>query len=204
MVEISSDVSSRIVAVAERVFLASGFNRVTMDELARELGMSKKTLYAHFESKEALLRAMLERRVEVVERALDGVISGDGEFPAKMRKLVHVLQEKMGRVSPQFLDDIRRFAPECFSIIEQARARIIPEQFRRLLEQGMRDGYLRTDVNPAVVTRLLLVMIQNMVRPDVAHEMRMHPVALVDAVLKILFQGILTEKGHRSCGEIFE
>ena len=49
----------RIVRVAEKIFLRSGFNRVSMDDVARELGMSKKTVYSHFESKEELLRAVL-------------------------------------------------------------------------------------------------------------------------------------------------
>ena len=57
------EVRDRIVAVAERVFLRSGFSRVLMDDLARELGMSKKTVYAHFASKEDLLRAVLAHRV---------------------------------------------------------------------------------------------------------------------------------------------
>ncbi len=55
----SAEIGARIVGVAERIFLRSGFSRVLMDDLARELGMSKKTLYAHFASKEALLRAVL-------------------------------------------------------------------------------------------------------------------------------------------------
>ena len=49
----SSEIGGRIVRVAERIFLRSGFSRVLMDDLARELGMSKKTLYAHLASKEA-------------------------------------------------------------------------------------------------------------------------------------------------------
>ena len=55
-------VRDRIVATAERIFLRSGFSRVLMDDLARELGMSKKTLYSHFASKEELLRAVLVQR----------------------------------------------------------------------------------------------------------------------------------------------
>ena len=64
-------------------FLLSGFSRVLMDDLARELGMSKKTLYSHFASKEELLRAVLVRRTREVERGLEAIVSTKETFPAK-------------------------------------------------------------------------------------------------------------------------
>ncbi|MFD8818957.1 TetR/AcrR family transcriptional regulator [Streptomyces sp. NPDC059627] len=59
-----------IVEAAGRLFLAPGSDRVSMDELARELGMSKKTIYRHFPDKRSLLTAVLDRRFAAVERTL--------------------------------------------------------------------------------------------------------------------------------------
>ena len=56
-VRTDEETRQRILRVAMTFFLAHGFSRVTMDEIARELGMSKKTLYQHFESKESLMLA---------------------------------------------------------------------------------------------------------------------------------------------------
>ena len=66
----------RIVAGARRHFFAHGFRGVTMDDLAEELGMSKKTLYAHFPSKTALLEAVIGDKLQRVEADLDRVIVG--------------------------------------------------------------------------------------------------------------------------------
>ena len=62
-VPIEGATRARILAAAREHFFAHGFRRVTMDDLAQELGMSKKTLYAHFPSKTALLEAMREAGV---------------------------------------------------------------------------------------------------------------------------------------------
>jgi AcrR family transcriptional regulator len=59
-----------IVDAASRLFLAPGSGRVSMDDLARELGMSKKTIYRHFPDKHSLLTAVLDRQFEAVERTL--------------------------------------------------------------------------------------------------------------------------------------
>src|SRR5437762_2233361 len=60
----------RIVAAARRYFFAHGFRNVTMDDLAADLGMSKKTLYAFFSSKDALVEAVLKDKFQSVESDL--------------------------------------------------------------------------------------------------------------------------------------
>lgn len=205
MVESSSrnPAGGRIVAAAERVFLRSGFSRVAMDDLAKELGMSKKTLYAHFESKEALLRAMLKSRAARMEAGLKELTEEDAPFPVKFPKVIHFVHEKASEVSPQFVEDVRRFAPDCFRIIDEARARMIPLYFGRLIGEGARAGVLRTDLDPALLTRVFLTMVQSLVRPDVAGDLKTHPSILLDQILSITFQGILTPQGRKACRKIF-
>ncbi len=138
------------MATAERIFFAAGFSRVLMDDLARELGMSKKTLYSHFASKEDLLRAVLARRTREVEQGLEAIVSAKETFPLKLGHLARFLQSKLADVSPVFLGDIRRYAPECFQVVEEFRARAIPRYFGRLFEEGIRTGHVRRSRQPRV------------------------------------------------------
>lgn len=195
--------AARIVAVAERVFLRSGFSRVAMDDLARELGMSKKTLYTHFESKEALLRAMLRSRAARMEEGLKERTEEEAPFAVKFPKVIHFVHEKASEVSPQFVEDVRRFAPDCFRIIDEARARMIPLYFGRLISEGAREGVLRTDLDPALLMRVFFTMVQSLVRPEVAGDLKTHPSVLLDQILSITFQGILTPQGRKTCHKIF-
>ena len=55
-----------------------------MDDLARELGMSKKTVYSHFASKEELLRSVLVHRVSEVDEGLEAIVRARESFPAKL------------------------------------------------------------------------------------------------------------------------
>lgn len=194
----SASPAQRITEAAERTFLRSGFSQVLMDDLARELGMSKKTLYAHFPGKEALVRAVLRHRIAGVDAAMREIVESGAAFREKMGRLTHLLQTRMGEVSPVFIADIRRHAPECFRIIEEFRARAIPLYFGRLLEDGVRAGHLRGDVDRELLVRVLVISIQGIIRPDVIGELRLHPRAAVEGILDIVFQGILTPRGRRS------
>ena len=186
------------MATAERIFLASGFSRVLMDDLARELGMSKKTLYSHFPSKEELLRAVLVRRTGEVDRGLEAIVSADDSFPVKLGHLARFLQSKVADVSPLFLEDIRRYAPECFRVVEEFRGRAIPRYFGRLFEEGIRTGHVRRQVNRQLLIRMLVLSVQGIVRPEMVEELHLRPREALDHILAIIFDGILTPKGRRT------
>jgi AcrR family transcriptional regulator len=195
---LSTGVRERIAETAERIFLRSGFNRVLMDDLARELGMSKKTLYSHFGSKEELLRAVLERRTGEVDRGLEAIVSAKESFPVKLGHLARFLQGRVAEVSPIFLEDIRRYAPECFRVVEEFRARAIPRYFGRLFEEGIRTGHVRRQVNREVLIRMLVLSIQGIIRPEMVEELHLRPREALDYILAIVFEGILTPRGRRA------
>src|SRR5439155_14252120 len=97
----------RIIGVAREHFLAHGFRSVTMDDLAEGLGMSKKTVYAHFPSKTALLEAMLLDKFRNVEEDLEAITSEcSADFAAGLHRLLACVQRHTEEIRPPFLRDI--------------------------------------------------------------------------------------------------
>src|SRR5690242_12818747 len=92
---------SRIVAGARRHFFANGFRGVTMDELARELGMSKKTLYVSFPGKLDLVRAVIASKAADIGADLEQITSAkDADFPGKLARLLQCFQKHTGEIQP--------------------------------------------------------------------------------------------------------
>jgi len=198
----TSSTALRIIETAEKIFITSGFSRVSMDELARELGMSKKTLYAHFDSKDALLKAVLERRVTRVNAELEFVIASKRTFTEKLHDIFDLLRKRLGEVSPVFVDDLRRSAPECFAIIEKARGEMIPRQFGKLFAEGVASGDLRPDLDLPLLQRVLVTLVQTIVRPETMAELQCGPNVLMSRILNLFFVGILSEQGRRSISQV--
>src|SRR5262245_43094918 len=110
-------ISHRIVTAARRYFLSHGFRGVTMDDLAAELGMSKKTLYAHFGSKNALLEAVLLEKFQEIDAELNRITSDcASDFVGALHGLLATVQQHTEEVQPAFVRDIQRETPELFTL----------------------------------------------------------------------------------------
>ena len=194
--EMPNSTEGRILDAAERIFLARGFHRVSMDELARELAMSKKTLYAHFASKDDLVAGIMRRRVRRVDAEFRAVLAMEAGFDEKVRGLMLGMQRRLGEVSPAFIEDLRRYTPEIFRIVEEYRAQAIPRYLGGLLEEGIREGFIRPDVQPAMVVRILVASVQGILRVDNMMTLDMPPVQALDTILRVIFQGVFTAKAR--------
>src|SRR5215471_7752401 len=141
--EVPSDRTARqrILGAARAQFLAHGFHRVTMDDLAEGLGMSKKTIYAHFPSKTALLEAMLLDKFRCVEEELEAITSEcAADFPTGLHRLLECVQRHTEEIRPPFVRDIQREAPDLFTVVQARRREVIQRSLSKLLGEGRREG----------------------------------------------------------------
>src|SRR5215467_11952186 len=137
----------RIINAARGHFFNHGFRSVTMDDLAEELGISKKTLYAHFPGKSDVLEAVLADKFQGVERMLKEVTRAQAhDFPATLQELLTGTQRELDEIKPPFVRDMRQKAPEVFKLVERRRAALFERYFGKLLVDGQRAGMVRKDV----------------------------------------------------------
>ncbi len=190
-------VRQRIVAGARRHFLAQGFRAVTMDDLAAELGMSKKTLYVHFPGKLALLEAVFDDKFREVERELGDVAGAyASDFPRALQQMLACIRKQMEEVQPPFLRDVRRGAPELFRQVEVRRRGLIQHHFGRLLAEGRRAGIIRKDVPPRLIVEILLGAVEAIMNPPKLSELDVTPKAGFSSILAVVLEGIVIRKGR--------
>jgi AcrR family transcriptional regulator len=189
----------RIVDAARAHFFSHGFRSVTMDDLAEELGISKKTLYAHFPGKRDLLEAVLAEKFASVEATLKDVTHRHPhDFPATLRELLAGTQRELNEIKPPFVRDMRQKAPEMFKIVERRRAALIQRHFGKLFVEGQRAGMLRKDVPAKLIIEILLAMVQSIMNPAKIEELGMLPKEGFAGILKIVLEGALTSKGRKT------
>jgi AcrR family transcriptional regulator len=190
-------VRQRIVAGARRHFFAQGFRAVTMDDLAEELGMSKKTLYVHFPGKTALLEAVFTDKFGEVEREL-GEVAGayTSDFLGGLHEMLACIRRQMAEIQPPFLRDVRRGAPELFRRVETRRRGLIQRHFGRFLAEGRRTGIIRKDVSPQLIIEILLGAVEAIMNPQRLTELDITPKVGFSSILAVVLEGIVTEKGR--------
>jgi len=193
----------RIVEAARVHFFSHGFRSVTMDDLAEELGISKKTIYAHFPGKFDLLEAVLADKLTRVEATLREVMRAHpDDFPATLRKLLAGTQRELDEIKPPFVRDMRQKAPDVFKLVERRRAALIQRYMGKFFVDGQRLGMVRKDVPTRLIIKILLAMVQSIMNPPKMEELGMVPKEGYAGILKIVLEGALTPKGRRHAGMV--
>jgi AcrR family transcriptional regulator len=187
----------RMVSGARRHFFANGFRHVTMDDLAGELGMSKKTFYAHFPSKNDLLRSVLMDKLDDVDADLAQVAHRSStDVPAALRQLLARVQRHTDEIQPIFIRDLRREAPEMFQLVEERRRDIIQRHFGRLFVAGRKTGVIRKDIPTRLLIEILLGAVQAIINPPKMAELGLTPKTGFSTILKVVLHGVITGKGN--------
>jgi AcrR family transcriptional regulator len=189
--------AARIIAAARRHFFTHGFRSVTMDDLAEELGMSKKTLYVSFKSKSDLLRAVLLDKFREVEADLARLTS---EFPTDaldaLQQLLACMRRHTEEIQPPFVRDIRREAPEMFKLVERRRRELIQRYFGKFFTEGRRAGIIRKDIPTNVIIETLLGATDAVMNPQKISELGLTPQTGYTAILSIVLEGVITGRGR--------
>jgi AcrR family transcriptional regulator len=188
----------RIVDAARAHFFSHGFRSVTMDDLAEELGISKKTIYAHFPGKFDLLEAVLTDKFAGVEAMLKKITRARlHDFPATLRELLAGTKRELDEIKPPFMRDMRQKAPDVFKLVERRRAALIQHHFGKFFVEGQRAGMVRKDVPAKLIIEILLAMVQSIMNPPKMEELGMMPKEGYTGILKIVLEGTLTAKGRK-------
>jgi len=158
---------SAVLAVAIQLFNRQGYDRTSMGDLARELGLTKSAIYHHVESKEALLSLAVDEALDALESALDAV--GGATPYEQLRAAVHasvvVLVEHLPAVT--LLLRVHGNTP-----VEQEalrRRRAIDARLADLVRAAVTTGALRADLDPQLISRLLFGLVNSLVewvRPE--------------------------------------
>lgn len=186
----------RIVSHAEDRFLRAGFNKVTLDELSSELGISKKTMYKFFPSKEDLVRTVIRTLMKRVERNVIAITEANKPVIQRLAELMLFVGKLFGKVSRAFQMDIQRFTPQLWKEVDKFRNEKILSRIAEMIKEAKREGKFRSDVNDEVVVMMFLSSVQSIVNPEVLSQHSFSPKDAMYTIFHVIFEGSLTDQAR--------
>ena len=193
-----SDVSedkSKILRYAQDRFFRDGFYKLSMDEIARDLAMSKSTLYKHFLSKLDLVSAVIHLLARNVKGKVHSVIELDTNAVEKFIEIMKVLTETITRFSDKWMSDIQHHAPQIWMEIDEIRKQLLYENISKIIIQGQKEELIKP-YPPEIIITLFTGAIRNIVNPQFLIANSFSYDEAVHYSFRIMLNGILTEKGH--------
>jgi AcrR family transcriptional regulator len=195
--KLDEDVKKRILDEARSLFFRYGFSKVTMDEAAEALGMSKKTLYRYFPSKEDLLREVTSTHVEECNAEIKAICRREEISPLDRLKLTMTyITGIFSQMSEPLVHDMRRNAPEIWKRVEESRQKNIATDFGSLIKEGRQKGQFRKDVDERLFILIYSHVVRDILNPEVLSGLPFKPSQVYDTICKVLFEGLLTDKAR--------
>jgi AcrR family transcriptional regulator len=180
-----------IVEVAARLFLAPGSARVSMDDLARELGMSKKTIYRHFPDRRSLLTAVLDRRFEAIERTVVAAAedAAGQPFGVRVHRFLMAAGSELGRIGAAQLATGRGGDAMLRRHVEQRVDEVVYKRLDELFRDGHRQGLLAAP--PELLSEITRGAVERLLNSQLPHELDCTAADLLRATVDTLLYGAI-------------
>jgi TetR/AcrR family transcriptional regulator, cholesterol catabolism regulator len=145
---------SEILLKAAEVFMRYGIRSVTMDDLARELSVSKKTIYMYFPDKDALVQEIILMKT-LLDKSCCETFSIQAENA--IDEIFHISQfvsEMIKNIHPSVFFDLQKYHPKAWKIIQDHKWTFVYGQILQNIERGIKEKLYRDNMNPQLIARM--------------------------------------------------
>ena len=195
-IKMTADLKNSILQKTENLFLKYGIKSVTMDDIARELGISKKTLYQFFENKTDLLRQMAELHVQ---RDIEATVRFQTQSKNALEELLSFAQHAMNEItkfaSPTAIYDFQKYYPEIWKIFEDFQNKNFYNHVKTNLERGIKEGLFREDLDADIIAKLYVSKTICVIDEEMFPHRQYDKVRLFKQYFYYHIRGIATAKG---------
>ncbi len=188
----------KILASARGLFLARGYRATTMDEIARQAGMSKRTLYETFPSKHAVATEVVESELKVFSSRMRLIIKSTKEPLDKLLNLSRFFtQLPYPGITPVALIDLQRELPELWERVEQVEEKVLSEM-SQVIDEGKQMGVFRSEADTAVTIAALTGALESTMSADFLLNTSLSLEDVYASIFELITRGICRDNGAKA------
>lgn len=191
------ETKERILVKAHELFNRYGIRSVSMDDIAAQLGMSKKTLYQYYADKDELVNAVFDvvlnsNKAQCVECSKRGENAIHEVFLS-----FDMVEEMLANMNPSVLFDMQKYHPSAFKNFQEFRNGFLYKQIRANLERGRKEELYREEIDTDILSRYRLNGVLLSFDSDVFPSNKSNLVYIEQQLLEHFLYGLATTKGQR-------
>jgi TetR/AcrR family transcriptional regulator, cholesterol catabolism regulator len=180
---------------ARGVFMKYGIRSVSMDDICRELGMSKRTLYRYFGNKADLVSRILQQSFEDFETHIIAIRQEEPNAIDDLLEMSMVIDEHMQDVSLSISFDLQKYYPEIYHEYLSKKREFASSYFKDNIDKGIKEGYYRPDLNAELIARLYLQKIEDLHDPAYFKDDEKSSAEVFHVMFENHIRGIANENG---------
>jgi AcrR family transcriptional regulator len=188
---------NKILRGAKELFFMYGLKRVTMDDICRHLGMSKKTLYQFFKNKEDLIEALLENNLSENKKEFESIFKKSNNSIQEIILLMEHLADMFSEINPHVFYDLQKYHPVIWKQFKEFKETFLFQMIVNNLEKGIQEGLYRHTINKEILARLRIEETEMALNPMLFHKEKYKIAEIQLELLDHFLHGITTIKGHK-------
>jgi len=191
------EIKDRILTRAAALFMRNGIRSVSMDDIANDLGMSKKTLYKTFTNKDEIVLGVMSTHLGQAQGECARVASHAADAVQEMLTISAWADQQFADVHPSIFHDLRKYYPAAWALLSEHKGSFILAQIIQNLRRGIAEGLFRADLDVEVLARLNLAQLELTFNPDLFPPAQFAPMRVNKVFDEHFLLGVATLKGHR-------
>jgi len=150
------EVQERIKLKADELFRRFGIRSVTMDEIASQLGISKKTIYQCYGDKNELVDAVTREEISFSQERCQLDMSASENAIDEIFRVMEFVEIMFRNMNPNMVHDLEKYHPKAYGIFMEHKNKFLYDMIRKNIDRGIREGLYRPEINTEIMTRFRL------------------------------------------------
>ena len=189
------ELKDKIIEGAQTLFIQYGIRSVSMDDVARALSMSKKTLYQHFSNKNELVTNAVEDYMKGEMAEFSEIQKISNNAIEELFNLSKCMRAHVFKINPSMLYDLQKYHAEAWAIFQRFKNRFLKDQLMDNMNNGIAEGYYRKDIDPRVIAILRLETVQLPFNDQIFPRTEFNFLEVQMQLFDHFVYGILSDKG---------
>ena len=186
----------KIIEGCDKLFRKFGIKSLSMDDIARELGISKKTLYIYFTDKNDLVYKTFTKLLTNKELQCKCIKEETLNAIEEILMISRNISQEMKGINPAVFYDLRKYHPESWQLFEKHSQTFVFTQIKDNLEKGQAEGFYRVDLNSGIIAQLYISLIHTITNPELFSNLDYDFSAVYQQLIKYHLHGISTKLGQ--------
>jgi AcrR family transcriptional regulator len=187
----------RILEKANEQFKRFGIRSVSMDDIAAQLGISKKTIYQYFEDKDTLVDAVMQEEEVRMHTDCSRCREASSDAVDEMFLAMDRILEQFSQMNPVVIYDLEKFYPVAYQRFQRMKNNYLYGVIRNNLLRGIEEGYYRPELDVDIVTRYRLESMMLPFNLSVYPQGKFHLTEVAREIMSLFLFGLATSKGYQ-------
>jgi TetR/AcrR family transcriptional regulator, cholesterol catabolism regulator len=192
---LSPDIANRILQQSKELFMRFGTKSITMDDIARNLGMSKKTIYQYYPDKDHLVLQAFMKHMELECDHLDGVQAKAANAVEEILLDGQQLVLDTAMMNPSLLLDLKKYHPATWKFFEEQKEAVWRRYMLDLLQRGIAEGNFRPEIDVEILSTLRVHLVEIGLANEVFPTDKFNATSVLFQVLDLFVRGVVTPSG---------